>query len=189
MQVFWRQGYESTSLSDLTAAMGINPPSLYAAFGDKERLFFESIERYLKGFGSSPIQYFDEQPTARTAIEGFLKGVARELTSHSHPPGCMVVSAALSCSDDSVHVQAKLAVYRKMAQSRIQGRIEKGMSEGEISPDTDAHLLARFFVTVIQGMTVQARDGASREDLEAVVDVAMVAWPEELVSQKRAKAA
>jgi len=190
MQIFWRQGYESTSLSDLTSAMGINPPSLYAAFGDKQRLFLETIEHYANGVGASPIRAFEAETTAREAVLRLMEDAARELTCSSHPPGCMVVVAALSCSDDSNHVQAMLAQYRRRAQARIQARIERGMREGDVPLGADAGLLARLYMTVIQGMSVQARDGATCEELVAIARAAMHAWPQEgAILKKRAKAA
>jgi AcrR family transcriptional regulator len=179
MEVFWRQGYEATSIGDLTAAMGINPPSLYAAFGDKERLFLEAVERYecRPGFGASVLC---EEPTARGAIERLLEESARELTRRGHPRGCMVVTAATNCSIGSAHLQAALAKRRAASEAYVKARIERGIRDGEVPPTTDAGALAKFYTTVIQGMTIQARDGATRKRLLAVGEAAMRAWPEML---------
>src|SRR5258708_7655688 len=125
MDLFWRQGYEATSLNDLTGAMGISPPSLYAAFGDKERLFLEAVERYRLNMGSAGCPFADE-PTARGGIERLLKYNAEVLTSPSHPRGCMLITAAANCSASSVHLQAALAQHRAESKTRIRARIDQG---------------------------------------------------------------
>ena len=177
MELFWRQGYEATSIADLTRAMGNNPPSLYAAFGDKERLFLEAVERY--GCRSTRAEeLLAEAPTAREGVERVLKEAAREFTDPCHPPGCMVVSAATNCSAEAAHVQAALAVRRRRAEANLKARIERGLAEGELPPRTDCAALAKFYATVIEGMAVQARDGASRKSLMATAAAAMRAWPE-----------
>jgi TetR/AcrR family transcriptional regulator, copper-responsive repressor len=177
MEVFWRHGYEATSLNDLTSAMGINPPSLYAAFGDKEQLFMEAVERYRRGPGYAA-GILAEEPKARRAIERLLEWTARELTRGSHPPGCMVVMAAMNCSAASAHVQAALAHHRAASEAAIRARIERAVQDGELPPETDAAALASFYMTVIEGMSIQARDGAARKRLRATAAMAMRAWPE-----------
>jgi AcrR family transcriptional regulator len=176
MEVFWRQGYEATSIAELTAAMGINPPSLYAAFGDKERLFLEAVERYRCGVGD-PSPAVEKAPTARAAVERLLEGSAEELTRATHPPGCMLVTAAMNCSSASAHLQRALAEHRAASEARIKALVERGVAEGDLPEATDVAALARFFMTVIAGMTIQARDGATREELLAVAEAAMRAWP------------
>ena len=177
MELFWRQGYESTSIADLTQAMGINPPSLYAAFGDKERLFLEAVERYGGHSGQTPESILSTAPSAREAVERLLEAAAREFTDPSHPPGCMVVSAATNCSAGAVHVQAALAARRRAAEAKMKSRIERGMKQGELPPRTDCGALAKFYCTVMEGMSIQARDGATRKSLLATAAAAMRAWP------------
>ncbi|HEY2926485.1 TetR/AcrR family transcriptional regulator [Piscinibacter sp.] len=177
MHVFWERGYEAASISELTAAMGITPPSLYTAFGDKERLFLEAIERYASGPGSGAPRALAEEPTARRAIERLLEEAAEELTRSCHPAGCMVVMAATNCSVASAHVQAALAKRRAASEAGIKARIKQGISEGELPASTDAAALANFYTTVFQGMSIQARDGASRASLLATATTAMRAWP------------
>lgn len=177
MQLFWRQGYESTSIADLTKAMGISPPSLYAAFGDKERLFLEAVERYGGHAGRTPESILSEASSAREAVERLLDAAARQFTDPCHPPGCMVVSAATNCSADAAHIQAALAARRRGAEAKLKARIERGMKEGELPPRTDCGALAKFYCTVIEGMSTQARDGASRRSLLATAAVALRAWP------------
>ena len=177
MHIFWKRGYEAASISELTAAMGITPPSLYAAFGDKEHLFLEAIERYASGPGGGAPRALAEEPTARAAIERLLNEAAEELTRTCHPAGCMVVTAATNCSQSSEHIQKALAKRRASSEAGIRCRIEQGVAEGELPADTDATSLANFYSTVLQGMSMQARDGVSHASLMATADMAMRAWP------------
>jgi AcrR family transcriptional regulator len=188
MHVFWERGYEAASISELTAAMGITPPSLYAAFGDKERLFLEAIERYAGGPGGGAPRALAEEPTARGAIERLLEEAADELTRSCHPAGCMVVTAATNCSVASAHIQAALAKRRAASDAGIRQRIEQGISQGELPADTDAAALANFYTTVFQGMSIQARDGATRASLVATAQAAMRAWPVHSAAGTPAKA-
>lgn len=177
MHVFWERGYEAASIADLTAAMGITPPSLYTAFGDKERLFLEAIERYALGPGSAGPRALKEEPTARGAIDRWLRESAEELTRPCHPKGCMVVMATTNCSVAAEHVQMALTKRRAAAIANIHSRIQSGIDSGELPPDTDAQALGNFYSTVYQGMSMQAKDGATRASLMATVDAAMRAWP------------
>ncbi|HYC36998.1 MAG TPA: TetR/AcrR family transcriptional regulator [Usitatibacter sp.] len=175
MAVFWEKGYEAASISDLTAAMGINPPSLYAAFGDKEQLFLAAVERYQSARGES-CPYCDE-PTARAAIERLLQYMARELTEAGHPRGCMMMMAAATAANASPRLQRVLADKRAQARERMRARIRKGVREGDVPPGTDATALADFYATIITGMSQQARDGASRKSLLATAAQAMRLFP------------
>jgi AcrR family transcriptional regulator len=177
MHVFWERGYEAASISDLTAAMGITPPSLYTAFGDKEKLFLEAIERYALGPGSAGPRALAEEPTARGAIERWLHESAEELTRSCHPKGCMVVMATTNCSVAAAHVQTALTKRRAAALTSIKSRIQNGIDVGELPEGTDAKALSNFYSAVYQGMSMQAKDGASRANLLATVETAMLAWP------------
>jgi AcrR family transcriptional regulator len=177
MQLFWRQGYEATSIHDLTTAMDINPPSLYAAFGDKERLFMEALERYTCGSVGNMSRILDEEPTARGAISRLLEEIASELTRSCHPPGCMMVKTATYCPTVSRQLQAALMHRRKATRTEIKGRIERGIRHGELGRDINPEALANFYVTVIQGMSIQAIDGATRKSLLGIGMAAMRAWP------------
>jgi AcrR family transcriptional regulator len=175
MEVFWRQGFEGSSLHDLTQAMGINPPSLYAAFGDKERLFLECVERYqAKHGGACP---YGDEPTARGAIAKLLLYMATELTKACNPRGCMMVMSAATCSGSSDEMQAALHEQRMSSRTRIKERIDRGIQEGDVAPGVDSAALADFYAAVMSGMSLQARDGASRKSLIATVETAMRAWP------------
>lgn len=175
MEVFWRSGFEGTSLNDLTEAMGINPPSLYAAFGDKEKLFLECIERYQDRHGCACP--YEAEATARRSVEKLLLYMAAELTKACNPRGCMMVMAAATCTGSSEKMQSVLQERRKSSRARIKERIERGIEEGDVPRGTDAAALADFYATVISGMSLQARDGASRKSLLATVETAMRAFP------------
>src|ERR1700740_2721104 len=120
IDVFWRHGYEATSVSDLTAAMGINPPSLYAAFGDKEKLFLEAVERYQQQRRQSLTKIFDAAPTAKEAVRRVLQEAARELAGSSHPRGCLLVMSDTNCSEASSHVQSDVAQRRAAMKAGLQ---------------------------------------------------------------------
>ena len=171
MLLFWRHGYEATSLSDLTAAMGVTPPSIYAAFGDKKRLFLEAVRRYLT------VPATPEPATAREAAHQLLWGAATRFTGADTPPGCLVASAAISCSAAAADVQAELAAVRLEAERGLRQRIERAVEIGEMPAGTDADALAAHVMAVVQGMSTLARDGATREKLLRVASVAMQSWP------------
>ncbi len=175
MEVFWKKGFEGTSLCDLTEAMGINPPSLYAAFGDKESLFLEAVERYATQRGETCP--YCEEPTARQAIEKLLTYMAGELTSSAHPRGCMMVMAAATSGGSSEKLQAVLTAQRMSSRARLKARIEEGIRDGDVPAGTDAGALADFYSTLMTGMSLQARDGATRKALIATVATAMQVWP------------
>lgn len=177
MEVFWEHGFEATSLADLTAAMGINPPSLYAAFGDKEKLFMEAVERYQRRRREQVNQVFEEAPTAREAIERFLTLAATEFACASGPRGCMVIMAATNCSAASAHVQSALAERRTSSRANLKARIDRGVADGDLPAGTETGALADFYATVLEGMAFRSRDGATRKTLLAIAQAAMRAWP------------
>lgn len=175
MEVFWRQGYEGTSLSQLTRAMGINTPSLYAAFESKEDLFREAVELYEATEGALANAAL-ETPTARAAIEQMLRGNVEAYTDPDKPPGCMIVLAATTGTVGNEDVRDFLANQRRTGEAALQRRILRGIEDGDLPADTDAETLAAFVTTVQQGLSIKARDGASRAALEAIVDAALAAW-------------
>ncbi|MGW3541203.1 TetR/AcrR family transcriptional regulator [Nocardia niigatensis] len=175
MVAFWRNGYEGTSMSDLTATMGIASPSIYACFGSKEQLFRQSVELYDTFAGAPMRRALDAAPTAREAVHRMLATSAESLADPATPPGCMVILAAEGTTK-SADIQAFLAESRRGMQIAIQARLERAVSEGDLSPAADIDAIAAFYTTVQQGMSVQARDGASRADLEKIAAAAMSAW-------------
>ncbi|MFE9424517.1 TetR/AcrR family transcriptional regulator [Kitasatospora sp. NPDC006697] len=172
--LFWERGYEATSIADLTGAMGIRPPSLYAAFGDKRALFTEVVARYAEQYGFAR-RALDEEPTVRGGIARMLRDAAREYTDPGHPHGCLIITVGGGCAEPAVReaMQAISAANRAELAARIAAAVAAGEEPAEAEPET----LARLAATVLQGMSQQAREGASREQLEAVAAAAMRAWP------------
>ncbi|MCX5423534.1 TetR/AcrR family transcriptional regulator [Streptomyces sp. NBC_00078] len=175
VMAFWEHGYEATSVSDLTRVMGIGAPSLYAAFGDKRALFEEVVTSYGTRYGSFGDRALAEEPTARAAVERMLREAAAEYTAPGRPHGCLVIHAATNCTTPEVEVS--LRDRRNANIAAFQSRIKDGVAAGEMPAGTDAAALARHTGAVIQGMSQQARDGASREQLEALAEIAMTIWP------------
>jgi len=176
MLLFWEHGYEATSLNDLTSALGVPPSSIYSAFGDKKGLFFDAVGLYLAG----PVTFdtmLGEAPTARAAAHTMLTGSAIAFTGDDTPPGCLLASAALSCSDSAADVRQTLAAIRQGMEAQLRARIVKGVALEELPAGTDADALAGLTMAVIQGMSTLARDGAPREKLLRVAASALHAWP------------
>lgn len=176
MEVFWAQGYEGTSMSDLTAAMGIASPSIYAAFGSKEALFREAVELYSKLEGGGATRALEDAKTAREGVAALLRANAVAITDPAKPPGCMLVLAAAVGTTKNDPVREFLAERRLNMRAVIQDRLARGVTDGDLPPGTDTSRLAAFYTTVMQGLSIAARDGASRADLEDIVDSAMAAW-------------
>ncbi|GAA2465464.1 TetR/AcrR family transcriptional regulator [Streptomyces macrosporus] len=177
LRTFWEHGYETTSIADLTRAMGIAAPSLYAAFGDKKTLFEEVVEVYVHRYGGFIGRALAEEPTARGAVGRVLREAAVEYTEPGRPPGCLVINAAVNAAPASAEVAEALRAMREENVRAFASRIRAGVAAGELPEDTDVSALARFTAAVLQGMSQQARDGAGRGELEAVADAAMRAWP------------
>jgi AcrR family transcriptional regulator len=176
MAVFWEHGYEGAAMADLTGAMGINSPSLYAAFGSKEELFREAVALYEETEGAAAMAALSNGPTARAAIAGALRANAVAYTEPGNPRGCMVVLAATTYTERSAPVRDHLATRRRGMERLFQDRVERGIAEGDVPPDADAAAVAAFYNAVMQGMSVQARDGATRAALVAVAERADAAW-------------
>ncbi|MEU6087996.1 TetR/AcrR family transcriptional regulator [Streptomyces sp. NPDC047085] len=172
---FWRHGYEATSVADLTRVMGIGAPSLYAAFGDKRTLFEEVVRVYADTHGAFGDRALAEEPTARAAVERTLRQAAAAYTDPAHPYGCLVAHAATNCT--SPEVERLLRERRTAAVAALEARIRADATAGLLPAGTDSAALARHTAAMIQGMSQQARDGASREELEALAEIAMAIWP------------
>ncbi|MEV6399787.1 TetR/AcrR family transcriptional regulator [Streptomyces sp. NPDC051907] len=174
LREFWTHGYETTSVASLTAAMGINPPSMYAAFGDKRQLFDEAVQLYVRTYGAP----LPPGPDARSDIAAMLRHIAADYTDPRHPPGCLIITAAANCGPGSQDVKDKLRDMREATKASIAARIRTDVDAGRLPADVDPDGLASFYAVVIQGMNQQACDGAGRESLDRVVDAAMAAWPQ-----------
>jgi len=177
MNVFWALGYEGATLTDLQKAMGgITAPSFYAAFGSKEELFREAVELYSKTLGVPMMKVLAEEPKARAAIEALLGAAVEAFCKPGKPRGCMLVLAAMNSMPANRSVQDHLRGLRARRQKVIQQRLERGVAEGELPSGLDVSALASFYTTVVDGLAIQARDGASRKALTFSVDCAMAAW-------------
>jgi AcrR family transcriptional regulator len=177
MLKFWRHGYEGTSLAELTSAMGVTPPSIYAAFGDKKHLFLEAVDRYLSGPVPSE-RIVRDAATAREAAWRLMTTAAAGFTRDDAPPGCLVATATASCSAASADIENDLKEIRRGVEARLREKIEDAIATGELKPETDAEALAGLVMAVIQGLSSLARDGASRAKLTAIAEAAMRAWPD-----------
>lgn len=176
LAVFWQRGYEGATLDELTAAMGINRPSLYATFGDKQQLFHKVLERYIQG----PAGFVQEalaEPTARAAVAALLAGAIDLVTDPRKPNGCLVVQGALVCGASAEAIRSALAATRAAGLEMVRKRLERAQQEGELSRDVSCADLARYLTTVVHGLAIQAADGATREQLQCVADLAMRVWP------------
>jgi AcrR family transcriptional regulator len=174
MEVFWEHGYEGTSISDLTAAMGINSPSLYSAFGCKEELFREAVAYYDETLGATAAAELRDQPTAREAIAAVLRHHAVVFCDPGSPRGCMIVLTATT--DRSQPVHEHLAGWRLALERDFRERIERGIADGDVPAGADAAAIAAFYNTVNHGMAIQARDGADQTKLSAIAEAAIAAW-------------
>ncbi|MES4904257.1 MULTISPECIES: TetR/AcrR family transcriptional regulator [unclassified Streptomyces] len=176
MRVFWAQGYEGASLTDLTKAMGITRTSMYAAFGNKEDLFRKALERYTEGPASYAARALRE-PTARQVATAFLGGSVRATTRPGCPTGCLGVQGSLAAGDPGRGARDALIVWRNEGISLLRDRFQEAVDNGDLPPGTDPGLLARYLMTVANGIAVQAASGATRDDLQQVADMALRSWP------------
>ena len=176
MRLFWEHGYEATSIAELTRRMGITPPSLYAAFGDKRHLFREAVHRYLGG-AAAVAQTIEAAPSARHAARDLLTAAAVGDTGEDTPPGCLLASSIVSGSSAAADVREELAEIRRGIEAALRLRIERDVASGALPASTDAEMLAGHAFAVVQGMSTLAKDGAHRGKLLRIVDAAMAGWP------------
>ncbi|WP_341988992.1 TetR/AcrR family transcriptional regulator [Azorhizobium sp. AG788] len=176
MEVFWAQGYEGASIGDLTAAMGIERPSLYAAFGCKEALFRQAVELYTKEGKGLTKQALARAPTARAAVAAMLHDNAVFYAAPGKPLGCLVVLSAVVGTPASAEVRAELVARRDDVRRAVEARIRQGMADGDVAATADAGLMANFYCTVLNGLSLQARDGRSADELIAIGAAAIAAW-------------
>jgi AcrR family transcriptional regulator len=177
MFLFWRKGFAATSVNDLCGTMGVGSPSLYAAFGSKEALYLEAIEHYVQTQGP-PVWYkLTEGATARNGIENLLIAAINSMPrSRATPAGCMAALAAVADEWPTAITRVVKKVRLEML-GMLRSRLQTAVGKGELPVSTDIDGLSRFYLSVYQGMAIQARDGATREELRAVAAAAMAAWP------------
>ncbi|GHH38753.1 TetR/AcrR family transcriptional regulator [Lentzea cavernae] len=176
MRVFWQNGYEGASLPDLTEAMGISRTSMYAVFGNKEELFRQALARYADG----PASYGAEavaEPTARGVATVFLHGAVRSATLPGYPTGCLSLRASLIGGEDGQGIRELLGAWRDETSAMLTNRLRRAVDEGDLPAETDSALLARYLMTIGNGVAVQAAGGAGRADLQVIVDAVLQSWP------------
>jgi AcrR family transcriptional regulator len=176
LDVFWRKGYEGATLPDLTRAMGINRPSLYAAFGNKEALFRQALDRYAAG-PAGHVAAALAKPTARAVVERLWYGAIDMATNPHNPAGCLLVHGALVCGDSADSVRQEVSKRRAAGIEQLRRRLQRAVSEGDLPTDANPADLSRYVATVTHGLAVQAASGATRAQLRRVAALALRAWP------------
>ncbi|WP_427892109.1 TetR/AcrR family transcriptional regulator [Kribbella sp. GL6] len=175
--VFWEHGYDATSIAMLTKALGITAPSLYAAFRDKRTLFLEALDRYLTGYAAFTTEALAAEPHTRDAVERLLREAAVAYTRPDRPQGCLLITATTNCGPQSADVAEHLRTLRAAGVEALRTKLRQATRNGELPERTDTRALARFYSAVLQGMSAQARDGATRADLQHIAQNALRAWP------------
>lgn len=176
-RLFWERGYEGTSIADLTEAMGIPPPSLYAMFGSKEDLYRQVLDHIGERENKQWLEALHGDMPAYDAIAFFLHDAAARFTDPTRPRGCIVSNAILQYAEKSESIAEEVAARRARSVLVIKARFDRAVAEGELNTKTDTEALARYYVAVLQGMSAQACDGASTETLKRLADIALSAWP------------
>jgi AcrR family transcriptional regulator len=177
MKLFWAQGYEGATLADLQKAMGgITAPSFYAAFGSKEALFREVVELYKQSQGALVVEALAQGPTARASIEAMLRAAVTSVCGQGNPRGCLMVLSAINCMPANKGIEDFLREQRSLREKLIRQRLQRGVAKGDMPRGADVGALVSFYTSVVDGMAIRARDGASRKTLNAIVDCAMAAW-------------
>lgn len=179
LELFWERGFEATSMSELTEAMGMSPSSIYSTWGDKEGLFRAALNRYVEGPGSYLVKALSEPGTSRQAFARLFDRAADQLTLDGRPSGCMVALSGNQCSPEARPVGEALGEIRRLSREAMASRLRQGQKEGELEPGVVVDDLAGYFSTVLSGMSIQARDGADAERLRAIGQRAMQAWPDQ----------
>lgn len=174
MLAFWRRGYEGTSMADLVQALGIASARIYAAFGSKQDLFREAVQRYEAGDGGFADRAMAQEPRVRDALARVLRDAVATYTDEAHPLGCMVVTAATNCAEENEAVAAWLAEHRRQRTQSLIDRLQRALDEGELRAGTDVQALGDFYATQLHGISVQARDGVPRQRLLAAVQTALL---------------
>ncbi len=176
MELFWARGYDATTLTELQRTIGINAPSFYAAFGSKEQLFREALELYVRTEGAPMTGAITLAPTARAAIERLLQASTISFRQPGKPAGCLMVLSATGCNDPDSGVADLLRERRAVRRTLIEERLRQGVVDGDLASDADLYAITTFYTAVLDGIAVEAREGASRRTLQTIADSAMAAW-------------
>jgi TetR/AcrR family transcriptional regulator, copper-responsive repressor len=178
VRLFWRHGYEGTSIADLTAAMKTTPPTLYAEFGSKEDLFRAVLAHYHdREGGRRRAELIEREPSAHRATENLLRDIARQYANPSNPAGCMVAASTLQCATENQAAANVVSKFRAASTRVLRAKFSEAKQSGQLPKTTDTTALAGFYAAVVQGMSVQACSGANARALNGIVDIAMAAWP------------
>lgn len=176
LRVFWTKGYEGTSLNDLTEAMGITRPSLYAAFGNKESLFRKALDLYER----EKLEYIGralQEPTARRVAEVLLRGAVDNASSSDEPRGCLGVITSVACGEEAQSIREDVLERGKIAKRALVERLERAKAEGDLPSHIDVESLTNLMYAIVQGVCIQAGSGATREELNRLVDTGLAMWP------------
>ncbi len=180
LEVFWRRGYAPASVSELCKAMEINPPSLYATFGNKASLFLEAVNFYEETYWKEPARRFLDDPDIYSAVKNFFNESAQILLSPETPCGCMVVLAAVNISDEETEIIEAVKALRMETKQMFSDRLRRAIKDGQIPPDTDVPALSGALNTMLEGLSIQARDGLFQSELKAIAAHAVRMLPSPL---------
>jgi AcrR family transcriptional regulator len=172
MRLFWERGYEGTSMADLTKAMGLNPPSIYAAFGGKKSLFALAAKRYAEGPGQYQARALSE-PTLREVIRALFRNTVEFLTDSGHPSGCMSLTGAMACGVEANSAKESMTEIRKENEAGLKRRLQQARKSGELAADVNVDDYARYLSTILGGLAIQAANGISRKEMKRIADIAI----------------
>lgn len=185
MRLFWARGFEATSINDLTEAMGVTPPSLYGAFGDKKRLFLEAVDRYQAASGHAAQAALMEEPTAERAVRRLMLAAVDIFAGDKTPHGCLVVLGATNCAEESTDIFEAVSARRRRGVEAVRARLAAGQAAGELAEGTDVDALADLVTATVFGLAIKARDGVSRKALKASVEQFIKLWPRAEAAEAR----
>ena len=173
MHVFWAKGYEGTTMMDLVEAIGVKAPSVYAAFGNKDKIFNEAVELYAKLMAEGPFKEL-EHPDIYEAVKNSLNRSIDIYTSPTNPASCLIMTAAINCAPESKAHEDELRSYRLGYKEIFKNRFDQALEDGQLKVSGDPELLADYFLTVTQGLAIRAKDGANKKTLQATADIALL---------------
>ena len=179
VEVFWKHGFQDASLHELTAAMGLSKPSLYAAFGDKEALYLKTLERYVARLVERHADALEGEADGRRAVQGFLRSLAAMLADPDLPGGCFIINGTADCGGSTIPASVELALREALqgSESMVRERLRRARRDGDLAADANPEAMAAMFASIIAGMAVMAKSGAPMAKLETVIDAAMAVWP------------